>query len=64
VTGSAAEPVPAPVQRWQREVHIPGIYDLTVDTWLLSPAECAAEIRRRLEEGPPGAAFRQLAERR
>lgn len=63
VTGSAAEPVPPPVRSWQREVHIPGIYDLEVDTSLLNPAECAEVIRRRLEEGPPPTAFRQLVER-
>jgi chloramphenicol 3-O phosphotransferase len=62
-TGSTAEPVPLPVRRWQREVHIPGIYDLEVDTSLLSPAECAAAIRRRLNEGPPRSAFQQLAAR-
>lgn len=61
VTSSAAEPIPQPVRLWQREVHIPGIYDLEVDTSLLSPDECAEAIRRRLEDGPPGSAFRQLA---
>jgi chloramphenicol 3-O phosphotransferase len=60
-TGPADEPVPPPVLRWQREVHRPGIYDLVVDTSLLSPAECAAAIRRRLDEGPPPSAFRHLA---
>lgn len=60
VTGSAADPVPAPVRRWQRAVHVPGIYDLEVDTAVLSPAECAAAIRRRLDAGPP-TAFRRLA---
>lgn len=54
--GSATEPLPGPVQLWQREVHDPGIYDLEVDTSLLSPEQCAALIRRRLEAGPrPGA---------
>src|SRR5213594_4925658 len=28
VTGAKGEPIPAPVLRWQRDVHIPGIYDL------------------------------------
>src|SRR2546422_6337527 len=50
---SKTEPIPAPVLRWQREVHLPGIYDLDVDTSLLSPAECAELIQRRLAEGPP-----------
>jgi chloramphenicol 3-O phosphotransferase len=62
VIGSKAEPIPAPLLRWQRDVHIPGIYDLEVDTSLLSPEECAAAIRRRLEDGPPPSALRRLAE--
>jgi len=53
--------VPAPVIRWQQEVHRPGIYDLEVDTSVLSPRECADIIRRRLEHGPPPSAFRRLA---
>lgn len=60
-TGSTAEPIPLPVRRWQREVHLPGIYDLEVNTALLSPAECAELIRRRLAAGPPPSAFQQLA---
>jgi chloramphenicol 3-O phosphotransferase len=54
VAGSPDEPVPPPVLRWQSEVHIPGIYDLEVDTSLLQPGECAAEIQRFLT-GPPRA---------
>lgn len=54
-------PVPAPVLRWQREVHIPGIYDLEVDTSLLSSQECAAHIRQRLASGPAPSAFQRLA---
>jgi chloramphenicol 3-O phosphotransferase len=50
-----------PVERWQRAVHVPGIYDLELDTSALSPAECAAAIADRLAGGPPPAAFRQLA---
>jgi chloramphenicol 3-O phosphotransferase len=53
--------VPAPVRRWQESVHRPGIYDLEVDTSVSSPDECAEAIRRRLREGPPGSAFKQLA---
>ena len=62
LTGSTTDPIPAPVLRWQRAVHIPGIYDLELDTSVLGPAEAAAAIRRRLEEGPPPSAFRRLAE--
>ena len=57
--GSTEEPVPAPVQRWQDQVHVPGIYDLEVDTSVLTPEECAAAIRARLAEPP--SAFAQLA---
>jgi chloramphenicol 3-O phosphotransferase len=62
--GSANDPIPPPVQRWQDAVHVPGIYDLEVDTSLLTPADCAEVIRRRLQDGPPPAAFRRLAEGR
>jgi chloramphenicol 3-O phosphotransferase len=62
-TAPSGEPIPPPVLLWQEEVHKPGIYDLEVDTSLLSPGECAEEIRRRLTLGPPGTAFRRLAER-
>ena len=63
VVGTDDEPVPPPVVLWQEEVHKPGIYDLEVDTSLLSPQDCAEEIRQRLAEGPPGTVFQQLAER-
>ena len=52
---------PDPVLLWQREVHIPGIYDLEVDTSLLNPQQCAEAISRRLAGGPPASAFRTLA---
>lgn len=61
-TGTPEEPVPAPVRLWQERVHVPGIYDLEVDTSELSPEECAEAVRRRLE-GPPGTAFRELEAR-
>lgn len=48
-------------ERWQREVHNPGIYDLEVDTSVMSPAECAQSIRDRLDTGPPPAAVQRLA---
>lgn len=59
--GTPEDPVPEPVRRWQQEVHIPGIYDLEVDTSLLSPLECARAIRTHLETGPPPSAFRTLS---
>ncbi len=60
VTGSLDNP-PLPVQRWQKEVHIPGIYDLELDTSRLSPETCAAEISRMLENPPHPSAFHRLA---
>lgn len=60
--GSETEPIPPAVLRWQRDVHIPGIYDIEVDTALQSPEECASVIRRRLEDGPTPSAFRRLAD--
>lgn len=54
--------VPEPVLRWQDEVHIPGIYDLEIDTSTMTPAQCSAIIHRRLQEGPPPSAFARLAE--
>jgi chloramphenicol 3-O phosphotransferase len=53
--------VPKPVSLWQLAVHVPGIYDLEVDTSVLSPEECADLIRQRLEDGPPPSAFQRLA---
>ncbi len=61
-TGSPDDQVSAPVRLWQERVHLPGIYDLEVDTSVLSPEECAEAIRKRLA-GPPPTAFRQLATR-
>ena len=59
--GSSEDPVPAPVRAWQEEVHKPRVYDVEVDTSVLSPAACAAAIGRRLADGPPGTAFERLA---
>lgn len=36
--------VPLPVRCWQEAVHRPGIYDLEVDSSVLSAEECAARI--------------------
>jgi chloramphenicol 3-O phosphotransferase len=60
VVGSAHDPVPEPVRRWQDEVHRPGIYDLEVDTSTTSPEACAELIRQRLSEGNTGAALLRL----
>jgi chloramphenicol 3-O phosphotransferase len=53
--------VPKPVRLWQEAVHVPGIYDLEVDTSVLSSEECAELIRQSLEYGPPPSAFKRLA---
>lgn len=47
--------------RWQRAVHDPGIYDLEVDTSVLSPEECAQAIRDCLDKGPAPTAIQRLA---
>jgi chloramphenicol 3-O phosphotransferase len=53
--------IPEPVLRWQHDVHVPGIYDLEVDTSVLTPQECADAIARRLRDGPVPTAFARLA---
>jgi chloramphenicol 3-O phosphotransferase len=41
-------------------VHSHGVYDLEVDTSVLTPAECARRIKDRLQHGPPPTAIRKL----
>jgi chloramphenicol 3-O phosphotransferase len=53
--------IPAPVQRWQDAVHMPGIYDLEVDTGTLTPQESVALIAAALEATPKPSAFERLA---
>lgn len=53
--------VPKPVNLWQQAIHVPGIYDLEVDTSVLSPEECADLIHQRLKDYPPPSAFQRLA---
>jgi chloramphenicol 3-O phosphotransferase len=57
---AANEPVPAPVLRWQNEVHGGWRYDLEIDTSVVSPAQAAAEIGALLESGVPLYAFAEL----
>ena len=47
--------------RWQRAVHDPGIYDLELDTSVMSPGDCAQAIRERLDTGPAPTAIQRLA---
>lgn len=50
--------------RWAFDrVHAHDLYDLEVDTSLLSPRECAEQIQLRLLHGPPPTAFKQLRRR-
>lgn len=56
----AGDGVPEPVQRWQDAVHVPGIYDLEVDSSLLTPEAAADRVGERLAEPP--AAFVRLAQ--
>jgi chloramphenicol 3-O phosphotransferase len=49
------------VERWQREVHAHGGYDLEVDSSIMSPSECFQVIAARLSEGPPGRRFGSFA---
>jgi chloramphenicol 3-O phosphotransferase len=50
-----------PAVRWEEAVHSQWTYDLEVDTSTLSPEECTAAIRRRLDDDPPPTAFARLA---
>jgi chloramphenicol 3-O phosphotransferase len=62
--GYAIGPVddpPPPVLQWQREVHLLGIYDLEVDTGVLTPEQAADAIARRLIGPTPPKAFAMLA---
>ena len=59
-TGAPDDP-PAPVRRWQHDVHVPGVYDLEVDTSVMSPEECADAIRGLLVDTVSPTAFERLA---
>ena len=58
---AAGDTVPPPVQRWQDAVHVPGIYDLTVDTGTMSPQDCVGAIAASLADPPAERAFARLA---
>ena len=47
--------------QWDEEVHRQGIYDLEVDTAVLSPVDCADAVRRRLLDGRASTALQLLA---
>lgn len=48
------------LRRWEGAVHRPGIYDVEVDTSVMSAERCVAAIQRRWAEGP-GTAFGRAA---
>lgn len=48
------------VHRWDEAVHRPGIYDIEVDTSVLSPGACVGVIERHLDAGS-GSAFAAAA---
>ena len=58
---AGGEDVPEPVRRWQEAVHVPGLYDLTVDTGTMSPSDCVAAIAAILAAPPATRAFETLA---
>ena len=60
LTADEAGPTPEPIRRWEAAVHDPGHYDMEVDTTRSTPAQCAAQILRRLATGPSGRAMRSL----
>ena len=53
--------IPRPVLLFQELVHTPGVYDLEVDTSVMSPEACAATIRVRIDGGSGPAALQALA---
>jgi chloramphenicol 3-O phosphotransferase len=61
LTGSEVEPVPAPVARWQEAVHVPGLYDLRVDTSTLDPDQAVALIQAALANPPSPTALARIA---
>jgi chloramphenicol 3-O phosphotransferase len=45
-------------------VHIPGIYDLEIDTSRFTPEECAAQIKSRIDSGQHPTAFRKIRDQK
>ncbi len=61
--GATGQPVPEPVVRWQHAVHAQWTYDVEVDSSALTPEQCAAAIRVRLDDRRLPQAFALLATR-
>jgi len=62
-TSGPAGEIPEPVRQWQAQVHLPGIYDLEVDSSVMSPEEAALVIRDRMAGSAPTALARLTASR-
>jgi chloramphenicol 3-O phosphotransferase len=45
-------------------IHAHGVYDVEVDTSVLTPMACALQIKDRLQNGPPPDAFQRLWDKR
>jgi chloramphenicol 3-O phosphotransferase len=60
-SAAGGDSIPKPVRLWQTAVHQPGIYDLELDTSVLSAEACADAIRQRLHEPPSPSAFERIA---
>jgi chloramphenicol 3-O phosphotransferase len=59
---SVDAPIPEPVLAWQEQVHLPGLYDVEVDTSLDGARACAEKIRHALDCGVSRpTAFERLA---
>lgn len=58
---AAGPGVPEPVRRWQEAMARPGLYDLELDTSVLTPEQAAAVISRTLENPPAPSAFAKLS---
>lgn len=53
VVATPADPVPAPILRWQTAVHANHAYDLELDTSLQPPTQCAEAISSHLAADRP-----------
>jgi chloramphenicol 3-O phosphotransferase len=62
VAAVEGEPAPPPVVRWQEATTAPGLFDMEIDTSLVSAADAAEIIAERLLNPPDGpTAFERLA---
>lgn len=57
---AAGDGIPAPVQRWQDAVHDGKVYDLELDTSVLTPEQCAERVEQMLAAPPLLSAFDRM----